>query len=74
MSGITHASCIAYNMAKVVPLAKLLECKDSGLIQLQDPVSPNLLELIRNRAGDSTLMDPDIADILIEQDIIHLDD
>ena len=60
---ITHASCIAYNMAKVVPLAKLLECKGAGLIRLQEPASANLRELIRNRAGDSTLMDPDIADI-----------
>jgi hypothetical protein len=71
---ITHASCVAYNMAKVVSLDKLLECKDAGLIKLQEDVSPILLDLIRNRAGDSTLMDPDIADLLIEQGIINLDD
>ena len=55
---ITHASCVAYNLAKVVSLAKLLECKDAGLLKLQEPVSSELLERIRNRAGDSTLMDP----------------
>ena len=71
---ITHASCIAYNMAKVVTLEKLLQCKDAGLIVPQEPVSPALLERIRNRAGDSTLMAPDVADILIEQGIINLDD
>jgi hypothetical protein len=71
---ITHASCVAYNLAKVVSLAKLLECKDAGLIRLQDPIAPDLLEHIRNRAGDSTLMEPDVAEILIEQGIINLED
>jgi hypothetical protein len=41
---------------------------------LQDAITPDLLEHIRNRAGDSTLMEPDIAEILIEQGIINLED
>jgi hypothetical protein len=71
---ITHTSCVAYNLAKVVSLAQLLQCKDAGVISLQEDITPDLLAQIRNRAGDSTLMEPDVAEILIEQGIIDLED
>jgi hypothetical protein len=71
---ITHRSCVSYPHAKVTSLAKLLECKDRGAIVLQTPVSTDLLERIRHGSGDSTTLRSEIADILLEQDIIRLDE
>ncbi len=73
-SWLRHSSCISYAHAKVVTLAGLLRWKDSGLIVLQEPVSAPLLARIRQRSGDSATLIPEIADILIEQRLIRLDD
>lgn len=70
---ITHRSCISFAHAKVVTREFLLERKDKGSIKLQDPISPTLLEKIRNSIGDSLTLPLSIADILIEQGIIDLD-
>lgn len=71
---ITHDSCVSYAHAKVVSLAFLLERKDKGSLILQDPISANLLERIRQQSGDSTTLPLAVADLLIEQGIIRLDD
>jgi hypothetical protein len=71
---ITHASCVSYAHAKVVSLAFLLDRKDKGSIMLQEAVTPELLERIRRSSVYSTTLPLDIADILIEQGIINLDE
>lgn len=71
---LRRRSCISYVHAKVVTLTVLGECKDKGSILLQEPLSVDLLERVRDRSGDSTTLPTDIADILIEQGIVRLDD
>src|SRR5712692_7823040 len=51
---VTHLSCISYAHAKVVSAAFLWDRKDKGSIVLQESMDGQLLERVRQRAGDST--------------------
>jgi len=71
---ITHRSCISYFHAKVVTLAQLWQLKDSGSILMQDDVSAEFLEKIRRCSGDSLDLPEGIAEILVGQGFIRLDE
>src|ERR1700730_3304378 len=47
---VTHTSCLAYIEARVLSLANLLTFKDGGYLKLQEPVSEDLLERMRQGA------------------------
>ncbi|HYV34691.1 MAG TPA: hypothetical protein VE988_03240 [Gemmataceae bacterium] len=70
---LRHRSCVSYFHAKVTTLTKLLECKDKGLIVLQDTLDAKVLARICACSGDSTTLPPDIADVMVAQRLIRLD-
>jgi len=67
---VRHESCVAYDKAKVVALSHLLALKDQGLIELQTAISAQLLQQIRDRAGDSVDLPMEMADILSQQELV----
>jgi hypothetical protein len=71
---LRRRSCISYPHAKVVTVDELEQLRIVGKIILKDPLSPELLDRVRQRADDSTMIPEGVADILIDQGIIRLDD
>jgi hypothetical protein len=67
---VRHETCVAYDKAKVVALSQLLSLKDQGLIELQTPITVELLQHIRDRAGDSVDLPMEMADILSQQGLV----
>ena len=67
---IKHASCMAYNRARLVSLDKLTELRDSRLIAPQASVSADLLARIRSGANQSKLLKLKYQALLEEQGLI----
>jgi hypothetical protein len=71
---VRHLSCIAYDFAKVTTLDKLNALKDKGHLELQPPVSAELLKRIRQAAMASTRLAIDYYSILEDQGLLEFDD
>lgn len=69
---VTHDSCVAFGFARIVRLTTLVEARYKGLLRLQEPLSPALLDLIRKSAANSTGLPIEAADILIDQGLLDL--
>ncbi|MFO0807516.1 MAG: hypothetical protein U0746_02740 [Gemmataceae bacterium] len=69
---VTHLTCVAYDKAKAVRLDDLFRLKDSGTIVKKDPVSPELLQRIREKSLDSIDLPMEFADLLADQGLIDL--
>src|ERR1700678_1642254 len=52
---VKHATCVAYPAAKVTTNAKLDAAVASGKLKIKSPLSPALLEKIRQCAGASDI-------------------
>jgi hypothetical protein len=68
---IRHKTCAYYEYPKVVSLATLYKLKDTGQLDLREPLSPAVLERMREGAALSTRMPLAMAEILIEQGLIE---
>jgi len=71
---LTRRSCISYYHAKIVTAAALDALLRGGGIQPRQPLTPELLARVRQRAGDSTQMPEAVAEVLIRQGIIRLEE
>jgi hypothetical protein len=67
---VTHRSCVAYDVARLVSVAQLYTLKDSGAIEMREPVAAALLARIRACAADSERLAMKYADLLIEQGLL----
>jgi hypothetical protein len=68
---IGHASCIAYNEARMTTLATLISLRDRGHLRLQDPVSDEVLARIRAGVSLSTRIKYKYVEILLDQEVIE---
>jgi hypothetical protein len=74
-TGLTRRSCIAFEFARVVSLEQLYGFKDTGLLKIQtDPITPALLQKIFDSVPDSSGIKDNVADTLITQGYVTLDD
>jgi hypothetical protein len=67
---VNHRTCVNYEDSKIVSLQKLFQLKDSGLIQLQAPLSPLLLQRVRGGASVSSRIPLDHRQLLVAQRLI----
>lgn len=67
---VRHQTCVSYEHAKVVPLDVLYKLKDKGLLVLQAPLSPALLQRVRSGAAVSMRITLDNRQILVNQGLI----
>lgn len=68
---IRHDTCINYGDSQVTTLDKLLAAQNASALNIQRPVSPDILRRIREGAMNSTKMPLDNADILIRQGLVQ---
>ncbi len=68
---VQHKTCVNYRDAKVVALEKLYQLKDSGKLKMGEPLSPGLLQKVREAVADS-LLALEYADLLCSQGLIDL--
>jgi hypothetical protein len=68
---VTHDSCVAYDFARMVKLADLFALKDSGKIQLQEPLAATLLKKIQQSTAQSTRCPMRFAEVLIDQGLLE---
>jgi hypothetical protein len=69
---IKHKTCVKFRGAKLVPIAKLEECLDSGRLVPQTPLSATLLAKIRAAVPDSRISIA-YAQVLIDQGLVSFD-
>jgi hypothetical protein len=70
-STISHKSCIAYNEARMTTLGTLIGLQDGGHLNLQAPVSAELLARIRAGVSRSTRIKYKYIEILLDQEVIE---
>ena len=74
-AGLTHRSCIAFKFAQVLSLEQLYGFKDTGLLTIQsDPISVALLKKIFDSVPNSNGIKDNVADTLIAQGYVTLDE
>lgn len=68
---VDHVSCMRYDMARVVTDADLERHVSSHTIQLQEPVSPQLLDRIRQGAAITSQIAFQCRQVLVDQGLIE---
>lgn len=68
---VTHESCVYYEESRVTTLKALYDGKDAGLVKVVDPVSPALLQRMREGAMASGRIPLDNAQVLLEQGLVE---
>lgn len=72
---VCRSTCVAYSFARVTTLLELRDGLYSGALEKSpDPLPAHVLARIRDCSGNSPFLPDRIADILIAQGIIRLDD
>ena len=69
---IHHLSCIAYDRARFRSNAELDQVRDAGLLRMYPPFSDLLLRRIWAGAAESTKLEDQYADLLIEQGFLDI--
>lgn len=67
---VSHDTCIAYDLAKVTAVEKLVEARDKGLLALDVPVSEGILRRIREGASLSRRIAIEHFELLEAQGLI----
>jgi hypothetical protein len=67
---ITHRTCIAYDFAKVAPLKALIALRDQGPLAMNQPVSAELLERIRQGISLSRRINVEHVLLMIDQGLL----
>ena len=68
---ITVRTCVNYPRAREARDADLEQLRAAGRLILLDPLRPEILKRIRDRAMDSVDMAIELADILIDQELVE---
>ncbi len=68
---ISHTSCIACNEARMTTPGTLIGLRDGGHLNLQAPVSAELLARIRAGVSRSTRIKYKYIEILLDQEVIE---
>jgi len=68
---ITHKSCVFYKETRMTNLETLHLLRDRGTLNVQPPVSAEILARIRDGVSRSTTIKPQFIDILLEQEVIE---
>ena len=71
---VRHLTCVAYDFAKITTVENLLALKDKGFLELQPPMSTDLLKRIRQSAMASTRLAIDYYTILEDHGLLEFDD
>jgi hypothetical protein len=69
---IRHQTCVNYREAWVFSIQQLRSLEASGILAWREPLSPVLLDKIRQRAGESELA-IDYLNLLVEQGLLRTD-
>lgn len=67
---IKHRTCIAYDFARLAPLTTLVALRDRGLLTMNEPVSVELLDRIRQGISLSRRINVEHLMLMIEQGIL----
>jgi hypothetical protein len=67
---IKHKTCIAYEFAKAAPLKSLVALRDQGHLAMSQPVSDDLLELIRQGVSLSRRINVEHVNLMIDQGLL----
>ena len=70
-SYVTRDSCIAYGRARVCSLEHLVSLRETGSARMQEPVSAEVLQLIRDGAAKSKFIELGKREILRRQGLIE---
>lgn len=72
---VRHSTCVAYKFAQVTTLLNLREGLYNGTLEKSpDPLAAHVLARIRDCSGDSPFLPDGVAEVLIAQNIIRLDE
>jgi hypothetical protein len=67
---VKHKTCISYKPARQTSLENLDRLRDSGYLNMQEPVSPELLQRIRRGVSLSRRIDLEHIELMEEQDLL----
>jgi hypothetical protein len=67
---VTRRSCIAYGFARLLCRDDFYRFKDAGLLKLQAPIAPDLLQRIREGAARSPYLKIAFLNILKRQGLV----
>ena len=67
---VKHKTCICYKPARATSLANLNRLRDSGYIEMQEPVSADLLQRIRRGAALSRRIELEHLELMEEQELL----
>jgi hypothetical protein len=68
---IKHRTCVSYPRAKLVTDQTLETLRNANRIELLDPLPKELLQRVRNGAMDSLRLSLELAQILIDQELVE---
>jgi hypothetical protein len=67
---VKHKTCICYKPARATSLANLDRLRESGYLQMQEPVAANLLHRIRRGAALSRRIELEHLELMEEQGLL----
>jgi hypothetical protein len=67
---VKHKTCIYYKPARATSLENLLRLRDSGYLDMQEPVSAELLQRIRRGVSLSRRIDLEHMELMEEQELL----
>jgi hypothetical protein len=67
---VKHKTCIAYEFAKAAPLKTLISLRDQGHLAMSNPVSPALLDRIRQGVSLSRRVNVEHVNLMINQGLL----
>jgi hypothetical protein len=67
---VKHKTCICYKPARATSLVNLDRLRDSGYLQMQEPVSADLLQRIRRGVALSRRIELEHLELMEEQDLL----
>ena len=68
---ISHKTCIAYNEARMTTLESLTRLGDGGHLNIQAPVSEDVLSQIRAGVSRSTKIHYKYIEVLLTQEVVE---
>jgi hypothetical protein len=67
---VTHKTCVSYGHARKTTAANLCQLRNSGKIEMKDPVSPQILQRIRLGASRSRRIAVELIELMGHQGLL----
>ena len=67
---VKHRTCICYKPARTTSLEKLERLRDSGYLDMQEPISAELLQRIRRGVSLSRRIELEHIELMEEQELL----